>query len=127
MCIPCCVCVSTSEVMVSPPVKSARSSYHGTTSHLPFSDRSSNALANSTGCCLRGWDSSCAHVRSIDCVWILGSELTSGARFACRGPKLTTHPSGEQSAGTVSFRVQQLDVRVETKTKDNVFVSTVVS
>mmetsp|Transcript_29878 Transcript_29878/g.63439 ORF Transcript_29878/g.63439 Transcript_29878/m.63439 type:complete len:281 (+) Transcript_29878:169-1011(+) len=33
----------------------------------------------------------------------------------------------EQNAGSVSFRVQQLDVRVETKTKDNVFVSTVVS
>jgi len=33
----------------------------------------------------------------------------------------------EQSAGTVSFRVQQLDVRVETKTKDNVFLTAVVS
>jgi len=33
----------------------------------------------------------------------------------------------EQKAGSVSFRVQQLDVRVETKTKDNVFLTTVVS
>lgn len=33
----------------------------------------------------------------------------------------------EQNAGTVSFRVQQLDVRVETKTKDNVFLTAVVS
>lgn len=33
----------------------------------------------------------------------------------------------EQNAGAVSFRVQQLDVRVETKTKDNVFLTAVVS
>jgi regulator of protease activity HflC (stomatin/prohibitin superfamily) len=33
----------------------------------------------------------------------------------------------EQSAGSVSFRVQQLDVRVETKSKDNVFLTAVVS
>ena len=33
----------------------------------------------------------------------------------------------EQNAGTVTFRVQQLDVRVETKTKDNVFLTAVVS
>lgn len=33
----------------------------------------------------------------------------------------------EQNAGSVSFRVQQLDVRVETKTKDNVFLTAVVS
>jgi len=33
----------------------------------------------------------------------------------------------EDLAGRVSFRVQQLDVRVETKTKDNVFLTTVVS
>lgn len=33
----------------------------------------------------------------------------------------------EQRAGTVSFRVQQLNVRVETKTKDNVFLTAVVS
>lgn len=30
---------------------------------------------------------------------------------------------GQVSAGTLSLRVQQLDVRCETKTKDNVFVS----
>eukprot|EP00970_Alexandrium_tamarense_P000780 scaffold91_cov203-Alexandrium_tamarense.AAC.1 len=33
----------------------------------------------------------------------------------------------EKYAGKVSFRVQQLDVKVETKTKDNVFLTTVVS
>lgn len=33
----------------------------------------------------------------------------------------------EQLVGRMSFRVQQLDVRVETKTLDNVFVQTVVS
>lgn len=34
---------------------------------------------------------------------------------------------GESIAGVMSLRVQQLDVRVETKTKDNVFVNLVVS
>jgi regulator of protease activity HflC (stomatin/prohibitin superfamily) len=33
----------------------------------------------------------------------------------------------EQNVGTLSFRVQQLNVRVETKTLDNVFVMAVVS
>ena len=34
---------------------------------------------------------------------------------------------GERVAGKLSLRVQQLDVRVDTKTKDNVFVRIVVS
>nr|GMC62145.1 hypersensitive-induced response protein 2 [Ipomoea batatas] len=34
---------------------------------------------------------------------------------------------GYQSAGTLSLRVQQIDVRCETKTKDNVFVTVVAS
>ncbi|MBA0772960.1 hypothetical protein Gotri_008271 [Gossypium trilobum] len=34
---------------------------------------------------------------------------------------------GKQAAGTLSLRVQQLDVRCETKTKDNVFVNVVAS
>ncbi|KAF9625491.1 hypothetical protein IFM89_023427 [Coptis chinensis] len=34
---------------------------------------------------------------------------------------------GKQIAGTLSLRVQQLDVRCETKTKDNVFVTVVAS
>lgn len=34
---------------------------------------------------------------------------------------------GKQMAGTLSLRVQQLDVRCETKTKDNVFVTVVAS
>lgn len=34
---------------------------------------------------------------------------------------------GEQVAGGLSLRIQQLDVRCETKTKDNVFVDVVVS
>jgi regulator of protease activity HflC (stomatin/prohibitin superfamily) len=33
----------------------------------------------------------------------------------------------EQLVGRLSFRVQQLDVRVETKTSDNVFLTAVVS
>ena len=33
----------------------------------------------------------------------------------------------EQMVGRLSFRVQQLDVRVETKTLDNVFLTAVVS
>ncbi len=33
----------------------------------------------------------------------------------------------EKLVGRVSFRVQQLDVRVETKTLDNVFLTAVVS
>ena len=33
----------------------------------------------------------------------------------------------EQLVGRLSFRVQQLDVRVETKTLDNVFLTAVVS
>jgi len=71
MCIPCCVCVSTSEVVV--------------VERLGKFDRM----------------------------------LPAGLGFVfcpC-----------EQNAGSVSFRVQQLDVRVETKTKDNVFLTTVVS
>jgi len=71
MCFPCCVCVSTSEVVV--------------VERLGKFDR---LLPAGLGC--------------ICC--------------PC-----------EQKAGTVSFRVQQLDVRVETKTKDNVFLQTVVS
>ena len=35
--------------------------------------------------------------------------------------------AGERVAGKLSLRVQQLDVRVDTKTKDNVFVRIVVS
>jgi regulator of protease activity HflC (stomatin/prohibitin superfamily) len=33
----------------------------------------------------------------------------------------------EEMVGRLSFRVQQLDVRVETKTLDNVFITAVVS
>jgi regulator of protease activity HflC (stomatin/prohibitin superfamily) len=33
----------------------------------------------------------------------------------------------EQLVGRLSFRVQQLDLRVETKTQDNVFLTNVVS
>lgn len=35
--------------------------------------------------------------------------------------------SGEDNVGVLSLRVQQLDVSVETKTKDNVFVTMVIS
>lgn len=35
--------------------------------------------------------------------------------------------TGERVAGGLSMRIQQLDVRCETKTKDNVFVDVVVS
>lgn len=71
MCFPCCVCVSTSEVVV--------------VERLGKFDRM----------------------------------LPAGLGIVCCPI--------EQNAGSVSFRVQQLDVRVETKTKDNVFLTTVVS
>lgn len=71
MCFPCCVCVSTSEVIV--------------VERLGKFDRM----------------------------------LPAGLGIICC--------PCEQSAGAVSFRVQQLDVRVETKTKDNVFLTAVVS
>ncbi|KAG8087213.1 hypothetical protein GUJ93_ZPchr0010g9787 [Zizania palustris] len=38
-----------------------------------------------------------------------------------------SHGSGKQIAGYLSLRVRQLDVRCETKTKDNVFVNVVAS
>jgi len=71
MCIPCCICVSTSEVVVV-------------------------------------------------------ERLGKFDRLIPAGLGIVCCPC-EQSAGLVSFRVQQLDVRVETKTKDNVFLNTVVS
>jgi len=71
MCIPCCICVSTSDVVI--------------VERLGKFDRL----------------------------------LPAGLGIVCC--------PCEQNAGSVSFRVQQLDVRVETKTKDNVFLTTVVS
>ncbi|KAL9190794.1 hypothetical protein ACHAXT_000500 [Thalassiosira profunda] len=71
MCFPCCICVSTSEVVV--------------VERLGKFDRM----------------------------------LPAGLGIVCC--------PFEQQAGAVSFRVQQLDVRVETKTKDNVFLTAVVS
>lgn len=71
MCIPCCICVSTSEVVII-------------------------------------------------------ERLGKFDRLIPAGLGVVICPC-EQNAGTVSFRVQQLDVRVETKTKDNVFLTTVVS
>jgi len=71
MCIPCCICVSTSEVVVV-------------------------------------------------------ERLGKFDRLIPAGLGVVCCPC-EQNAGSVSFRVQQLDVRVETKTKDNVFLNTVVS
>mmetsp|Transcript_26602 Transcript_26602/g.48204 ORF Transcript_26602/g.48204 Transcript_26602/m.48204 type:complete len:281 (-) Transcript_26602:300-1142(-) len=71
MCVPCCICVSTSEVVVV-------------------------------------------------------ERLGKFDRLIPAGLGIIVCPC-EQRAGLVSFRVQQLDVRVETKTKDNVFLTTVVS
>lgn len=71
MCVPCCICVSTSEVVVI-------------------------------------------------------ERLGKFDRLIPAGLGVVCCPC-EQNAGSVSFRVQQLDVRVETKTKDNVFLTTVVS
>jgi regulator of protease activity HflC (stomatin/prohibitin superfamily) len=48
------------------------------------------------------------------------------SRLVHPGLNFTVCPM-EQLVGRMSFRVQQLDVRVETKTLDNVFVQTVVS
>jgi len=71
MCIPCCICVSTSEVVVV-------------------------------------------------------ERLGKFDRLIPAGLGVVVCPC-EQTAGKISFRVQQLDVRVETKTKDNVFLEAVVS
>lgn len=71
MCVPCCICVSTSEVVVV-------------------------------------------------------EQLGKFDRMIPAGLGIVICPC-EQVAGKISFRVQQLDVRVETKTKDNVFLTTVVS
>jgi len=71
MCIPCCICVSTSEVVIV-------------------------------------------------------ERLGKFDRMIPAGLGFVVCPC-EQDAGKISFRVQQLDVRVETKTKDNVFLEAVVS
>ena len=47
--------------------------------------------------------------------------------MASPGCNLVCWPCGEAVAGGLSLRIQQLDVRCETKTKDNVFVEIVVS
>ncbi|KAL3133935.1 hypothetical protein ABBQ32_008383 [Trebouxia sp. C0010 RCD-2024] len=49
------------------------------------------------------------------------------ARAAHPGFNLLIPCCGERVAGTLSLRVQQLDVRCETKTRDNVFVTVIVS
>ena len=49
------------------------------------------------------------------------------SRMASPGCNLVCWPCGEAVAGGLSLRIQQLDVRCETKTKDNVFVEIVVS
>jgi regulator of protease activity HflC (stomatin/prohibitin superfamily) len=48
------------------------------------------------------------------------------SRFGQAGLNFVCWPH-EQNVGTLSFRVQQLNVRVETKTLDNVFLNAVVS
>lgn len=48
------------------------------------------------------------------------------SRFVQPGLNFALCPM-EQLVGRLSFRVQQLDVRVETKTLDNVFLTAVVS
>jgi regulator of protease activity HflC (stomatin/prohibitin superfamily) len=48
-------------------------------------------------------------------------------RIARSGCNFVNCLIGESVAGKLSLRVQQLDVRVDTKTKDNVFVRIVVS
>jgi gentisate 1,2-dioxygenase len=49
------------------------------------------------------------------------------AFFANEGCHFVNPFIGQAVAGTISTRVQSLDVSVETKTKDNVFVMIVVS
>lgn len=56
----------------------------------------------------------------------LVQRLGKFARVAQAGLHFKT-PFVEVVAGTINLRVQQLDVEVETKTKDNVFVKVVVS
>lgn len=48
-------------------------------------------------------------------------------RIALAGPRLKLPFWIDQVVGTLSLRVRQLDVRIETKTLDNVFVNVVVS
>ncbi len=48
------------------------------------------------------------------------------ARMVQPGLGFVIYPM-ERLVGRISFRVQQLDVRVETKTLDNVFLTAVVS
>lgn len=66
------------------------------------------------------------------CITVSTSEVIVVERFGkfCRfgqaGLNFVLWPH-EQNVGTLSFRVQQLNVRVETKTLDNVFLTAVVS
>ena len=83
--------------------------------------------------------SSAARVRAA-AVWHAAAACAVGSGFAAVGlpctlsiPRLKVVVrlchlfAGEYVAGTLSLRVQQLDVRCETKTRDNVFVNIVVS
>mmetsp|Transcript_18944 Transcript_18944/g.23019 ORF Transcript_18944/g.23019 Transcript_18944/m.23019 type:complete len:266 (-) Transcript_18944:315-1112(-) len=71
-----------------------------------------------TGCCC----CVCVRTQSIGVIERFGKFSTlKGPGCSC-----VTWPC-EQLVGTVSLRVQQLDVNCETKTKDNVFVNVVIS
>lgn len=81
-------------------------------------DRGGGCNCCSEGCCC----CVCVHTQTIGVMEKFGrfSKLTGpGCRCIC-------WPC-EQRVGTVSLRVQQLDVNCETKTKDNVFVYVVIS
>jgi regulator of protease activity HflC (stomatin/prohibitin superfamily) len=57
---------------------------------------------------------------------VIVQRLGRFARIASAGPNIKI-PFAESVAGKVSLRVKQLDVKVETKTQDNVFVQVVTS
>ncbi|KAL6753449.1 band 7 family-domain-containing protein [Haematococcus lacustris] len=59
-------------------------------------------------------------VQFIETCGKFSSVAQPGCNFICG-------PCGQVSVGALSLRVQQLDVRCETKTKDNVFVTLVIS
>eukprot|EP00877_Chromochloris_zofingiensis_P007450 jgi/Chrzof1/2959/Cz12g06030.t1 len=66
---------------------------------------------------------SCPHQETVAIVESFGKF----SRIAYPGCNCLNPLLGENAAGKLSLRVQQLDVRCETKTRDNVFVTLVVS
>lgn len=104
MCIPCFFTVSTSEVGI-----------------VESWGKFSRLVQPGLACVLfRKWLTAVCNVAKLGLVYNDGI-LTCLRTLVCFLPAM------EQLVGRLSFRVQQLDVRVETKTLDNVFLTAVVS